>query len=401
MLDFEDARKKVLGCARTKEAEFVPLAKALGRVLAEDLKARTPIPPFRKATMDGYAVRSQDLSVVKEDYPITLELIDSLPAGKISRSKVKAGKAVSIMTGAALPEGADTVVKVEDTERKGSKVIVRVKVPAGENIGEIGEDVAKGELVLQRGTVIGPAEVGMLASLGMKTVKVSIKPSVAVIATGSELVEPGAKLTGGKIYNSNAYALCALASKAGAEPKYLGIAPDRKLELRRKLSQARKYDLLVLSGGVSVGDYDLVKEQLKEFGVKPIFWQVKIKPGKPMFFGTRRQQQVFGLPGNPVSAMLTFQLFVRPAIDKMLGKNKIGLPAGRAILLDNLTLKPGRRQFIRGILDRDGMVMQVMPFPFQKSGILKSMVKSNVLIVVPPEIEAMEKGEEVEILFLD
>jgi len=401
MLEFEEARKKVLSRTRVMEPEYVPLAKALGRVLAEDIKAKEPIPHFRKATMDGYAVRSQDLSVVKEDHPITLEVIEDLPAGKISRTRLQGGKAISIMTGAAIPEAADVVVKVEDTERRGKKVIVRVRLAAGANIAEIGEDVARGELVLSRGTVIGAAEMGMLASLGMKIVKVSKKPSIAVIATGSELVEPGTKLTGGKIRNSNAYALFSLALKAGAEPKYLGIVPDQKSELRKKLNQARKFELVVLSGGVSVGGYDLVKDQLKEFGVRSVFWQVQIKPGKPMFFGTRRHHLVFGLPGNPVSAMLTFQLFVRPAIDQMLGKNKIGMPAGKAILLDNLTLKPGRKQFIRGILDQTGMVMQVLPFPFQKSGILKSMVKSNVLIVVPPEIEAMEKGEEVEILFLD
>jgi molybdopterin molybdotransferase len=401
MIDYEDARKKVLSRARPLEPEVIALVKAFGRVLAEDIKAREPVPPFRKATMDGYAVRSQDVSVVKDDHPITLDVIDDIPAGKLSKIKMKPANAVRIMTGAPLPEGADVVVRVEDTDKKGQKVLIKRRCEPGDNIGEIGEDVQKGELVMSKGDLIGASEMGMLAALGYAVVKVTKKPTIAIISTGSELVEPSGRLSGGKIRNSNAYALASLAAKAGADVKYLGIAPDKKAALRAKIRQAKKFDLIVLSGGVSVGDYDLVKDQLKEFGVKPVFWQVLIKPGKPTFFGVRKKQLVFGLPGNPVSSLLTFQLFARPAIDQMLGKKKIGLASGKAILLDNVSLKPGRKQFLRGVLDQNGMVLQVQPFPLQKSGVLKSMVKSNVVIVVPPELEAMEKGEEVEILYLD
>jgi len=401
MIDFEDASKKVLSRARQMEPEFIPLIKALGRVLAEDIKAREPIPPFRKSTMDGYAVRSEDLADLSDEHPVVLDVIEDLPAGKISKTRLKDGEAIRIMTGAAMPENADAVVKVEDTEKKGKKVVIRSQVGPGDNSGEAGEDVQKGELVLQQGQVIGPSEVGMLASLGIAKVKVTKKPVVAVIPTGDEIVEPGRSLPAGKIRNSNGYALFSLAAQAGAEPQYLGIAPDKKSRLRKKVSQARKADIVVLSGGVSVGDYDLVKDQLKAFGVKPVFWRVLIKPGKPLFFGVRRRQLVFALPGNPVSTMLTFNLFVRPAIDRMLGRKQVGLKHGKAILLDNLSLKPGRKQFLRGRIEHNGVVLQVMPFPFQKSGILKSMVKSNALIVVPPEIEAMEKGEEVEIIYLE
>jgi molybdopterin molybdotransferase len=401
MIDFEDALKKISSHAKALKPEMVSLEKSLGRVLAEDLRAKEPIPPFRKSTMDGYAVRSQDLESLDEDNPVLLNVIADLPAGKVSRSKLKPNQAIRIMTGAPLPEGADSVVMMEDTEKKGDKVLIKRRVDPGAHIGEVGEDVQKGELILQKGDNIGPAEMGMLASLGMAKVKVARRPVVAVIPTGDELTEPGAKLKPGKIRNSNAYGLLGLAQKAGAESKYLGIAPDKKSLLRKKISHAKKADILVLSGGVSVGDYDLVKDQLKSFGVRPVFWQVMIKPGKPMFFGVKGKQLVFGLPGNPVSAMLCFQLFVKPAIDLLLGRKQIGLKKGKAILLADLSLKPGRRQFLRGALDQEGLVLQVQPFPFQKSGVLKSLVKSNALVVVPPEIEMMEKGEEVDILYLD
>jgi len=401
MIDYEDARRKVLSRAKALEAEFVPLIKAFGRVLAGDIRAREPVPPFRKAAMDGYAVRSLDVSVVKDDHPITLDVVEDLPAGKLSRVKIKPGQAIRIMTGAPIPEAADAVVRVEYTDKKGKKVLIKRRAEPGEYIGEVGEDVAKGELVMSRGEVILGAQMGMLAALGYDKVRVTRKPTVAIIPTGSELVEPGAKLGRGKIRNSNAYSIYSLVLEAGAEPKYLGVAPDKKAELRKKIRKAVRFDMVVLTGGVSVGDYDLVKDQLKDFGVRPVFWQVRIRPGKPIFFGVRRKQLVFGLPGNPVSAMLTFQLFVRLAIDQMLGKKKPGLRPGKAILLDNISVKPGLKKFLRGVLDQDGMVLQVLPYPFQKSGVLKSMVKSNAMIVVPPEIEVMEKGEEVEILFLN
>ena len=401
MIDFEDAGKKISSRAKALKIETIPLEKSLGRVLAEDIKAKEQIPPFRKSTMDGYALRASDLASVDDEHTVLLDVIADLPAGKVSRAKLKPKQAVRIMTGAPIPEGADAVVKVEDTEKKGEKVLIKRRVDVGSYIGEAGEDVKKGELILQKGENIGAPEMGMLASLGFSQVKVTKKPIVAIIPTGDELIEPGAKPRPGKIRNSNAYALLGLALKAGAEPKYMGIAPDKKSLLRKKISQAKKADIVVLSGGVSVGDYDLVKDQLKAFGVKPVFWQVMIKPGKPIFFGVKHRQLVFGLPGNPVSAMLTFELFVKPAIDQLLGRKQIGLRKGKAILLDDLPLKPGRRQFLRGRLDQEGLVLQILPFPFQKSGVLKSMVKSNALIVVPPEIEMMEKGEEVEILYLD
>ncbi len=401
MIDYNDALKKVLSQAKPMAKEVLPLAKALGRVLAENIKSREPVPPFQKATMDGYAVRSQDLVFSAGADWVELEVIEDLPAGKVTKTMLKPGKAIRIMTGASLPKNADAVVKVEDTEKRGKKVLIGRRVRPMENTGQIGEDVKKGELVLPKGQAIGAAELGMLASLGINKVKVFKRPTLAIISTGDEIVEPGSRIRPGQIRNSNGYSLLGLGLEAGAEVKYLGIAKDKKSELRAKISQSRGCEVLVLTGGVSVGDYDLVKDQLKEFGVKPFFWQARIKPGKPVFFGVKRSQLVFGLPGNPASAMVTFYLFVRPALDKMLGKTQTGPRYGRAILLEDLSLKPGRTHFLRGILEQDGVVVQVRPFHDQKSGVLKSMVKSNVLIVVPPTLEAVERGEEVGIIYLD
>jgi len=401
MTSYEEALKKVLDKTSPLGTEEVDLLRSLGRVLAEDAVAREPIPPFRKATMDGYAVRTEDLKDASEDSPVVLEVIEDLPAGRIAKETVKPKTAIRIMTGAPLPKGADAVVMVEDTKKKGKKVFFWKKPRVGENIGEAGEDVKKGEVVIDKGELIGPAQMGMLASMGYSRVKVYKKPKVAIIATGDEIVEPSKKLSAGKIRNANGYSLFGLAVRSGADAKYLGIARDKKSELKKKINLAKGFDVLLISGGVSVGDYDLVKDQLQEFGVSPVFWQARIKPGKPIFFGKKKKQLVFGLPGNPVSSMVTFYLFVRPALDKLQGKKQIGLRKGRAILKQDLKLKPGRKQFLRAKLDESGVVRQVDIFPDQKSGVLKSMVKSDVLVVVPHHIETMERGEEVEILYLD
>jgi molybdopterin molybdotransferase len=241
----------------------------------------------------------------------------------------------------------------------------------------------------------------MLAALGHARVRVARRPRLAVIATGDEIVEPGERAGPGRIRNSNGYALTAMARRAGAEAFYAGIARDRRASLEARIGKAVGADILVLSGGVSVGDYDLVKEELGRLGVRPVFWQVRIKPGKPAFFGVRAGQLVFGLPGNPTSAMVTFHLFVRPAIDRMLGRRDPGPRTGRAILDETIALKPGRTQFLRGQVTGKGPVLRVRPYPDQRSGVLRSMVRSRVLIVVPADVSRVEKGEETEIVFFD
>jgi len=398
---YEKARALILSALKTRPPESVLLAEALGRTLARDIKARENIPPFTKATMDGYAVRAEDIRAAGKDAAVELEVLEDLPAGRVSRKSVGRGQAVRIMTGAPLPKGADAVVMVEDTEKSGGRVKVRRSVRPADNTGQAGEDLKKGDLVLERGAVIGPAETGLLAAAGLPRVPVVKRPKLAVIATGDEIVEAGDKKTAGQIRNSNGPALLAMALRTGADAKYLGIARDRSSSLRAKLARAKGADILVLTGGVSVGDYDLVRDELRTAGVKPVFWQVRIKPGKPVFFGRRGGQLVFGLPGNPASAMVTFLLFVQPAIERLFGRKKPGPRGGRAVLAEDVILKPGRTQFLRGVLDAEGPVLTVAPYPNQKSGVLRSMARSHVLIVVQADVSHLKKGRDVEILFMD
>ena len=403
MIEYADARALVLGAAKALPSESVPLARALGRTLARDVRAREDIPPFTKATMDGYAVRAADTRPSGAGTPreVELEVLADLPAGRLSKTAVGRGQAVRIMTGAPLPAGADAVIMVEDTESHERAVKVRREVRPGDNIGLAGEDLKKGEIALERGTLIGPAESGMLAAAGLLRVPVTRRPKLAVIATGDEIVEPGEPKRPGQIRNSNGTALTAMAVEAGAEASYLGIARDRKASLDSKLARARGADVLVLSGGVSVGDYDLVKAGLEASGVRPVFWKVRIKPGKPVFFGVRGRQLVFGLPGNPTSSMVTFLLFVRPAVDRLLGRAVTGPESATAVLDETIVLKPGRTQFLRGCFTSRGPVLKVAPYQDQRSGVLRSMVRSRVLIVVPADASRLEAGREVEILLLD
>ena len=401
MIDYADALHRVIARAKPLTAESVSLTGSLGRTLAQDVRARAPVPPFAKATMDGYAVRASDTRPEAASRSAELAVIEDLPAGRISRKAIGPGQGVRIMTGAPLPKGADAVVMVEDTEKSGTRVKIFRAVAPGDNIGKAGEDLEKGDLILEKGDLIGPAEVGMLAALGLASVRVSSQPKLAVIATGDEIVEPGKKTGPGRIWNSNGYSLLCLALQAGTEASYLGIARDKNSQLKLKIQEAESADILVLSGGVSVGDYDLVKEELRGLGVRPIFWQLRIKPGKPTYFGVRGRQLVFGLPGNPTSAMVMFHLFTRPAIDRMLGRKRPGLRSAKAVLEQAIAVRPGRTQFLRGVLAGEGPVLRVHPFPDQRSGVLRSMVKSRVLIVVPADTSRIEKGREVEILFLD
>ena len=403
MISYREALDSVLAAAKTLPAESVPLARALGRTLARDIKARENIPPFTKATMDGYAVRAADTEPAGSGAPVRVELevVADLPAGQLPRQPIGPGQAVRIMTGAPLPAGADAVVMVEDTASHDHAVTIRVRVQAGDNIGLAGEDLKKGEKAVERGALIGPAEIGMLAAAGLARVPATRRPKVALIATGDEIVEPGRPKRRGQIRNSNGPALTAMAAEAGAETSYLGIARDKRASLAARLARARGADVLVLSGGVSVGDHDLVKAGLETAGVRPVFWQVRIKPGKPVFFGVRGRQLVFGLPGNPTSSMVTFHLFVRPALDRLLGRAAIGLASATAVLDEAIAVKPGRTQFLRGRLVGRGPALRVASYEDQRSGVLRSMVQGRVFIVVPAEAGRIAAGSEVEVLFMD
>ncbi len=400
MIELEEALKIVLSQVKVLPPERVNLLSSLGRTLAEDVYADFDIPGFDRAAMDGYAVISKDTDSASRKKPVVLEVIADVPAGYSTKKVVKSGKAVRIMTGAPLPRGADAVVMVEDTEKQEGKVKIFRRVNPEENVSFAGEDVKKGELILPQGSLIRPAEVAMLATLGKKNALVRTKPKVAIVSTGDELVEVGKTLEKGEIYDSNSFALFSQVLLSGGEPYRLGIARDKKENLLARIKEGLSYQLLILSGGVSVGDYDLVADVLREAGVKMMFWKVAVKPGKPTFFGMRKDTLVFGLPGYPVSSMVNFENLVRPAIFSMLGQRDWQRIRVKAILKETVLSGGKRKKFIRVKLVKEGDNYMAVPAPSQHSGVLKSMVWADGFLILPGEVERIEKGKEVSVELL-
>jgi molybdopterin molybdotransferase len=351
--------------------------------------------------MDGYAVRSEDIRNASSDHPVRLEVIEDLPAGFVSKKTLREGQAIRIMTGAPIPKGADTIVPVEDTKQEERVVVIFETVPPGGYVRKAGEDVKKGECVISKGDLIRPAEVGMLASVGRSFVSVFQKPLVGILCTGEELVDVDGDLEGVKIVSSNSYTLAAQVKDCGAIPIQLGIARDRKEEVKEKLRQGVRADMLISSAGVSVGDYDFVKEALSELGMEMIFWRVAMKPGKPVVFGLLQGKPVFGLPGNPVSSMVSFEQFVRPALLKMMGHRQLFRPVIEAILKEDIRKRPGRRHFLRAFIFFEKDEYFVTLTGAQGSGILKSMVKANGLMVLPEDQELVKAGDKVKVQLLD
>jgi len=426
MIKVKDALSIILENIKTLEAEKVKLTKALNRVLAQDIYADSDIPGFANSAMDGYAVRSADLKGASPDNPKVLEVVDDIKAGDIPKKRLKENQAIRIMTGAMIPKGADSVVIVEDTEKiKNQKSILRIRsglmvsevepskiknkewvkifkeTEPGENIRKKGEDIKKGELVVRSGTLLEPAHIGVLASLGKTEVKVTRKPKVAILATGDEIVDVEEKLRPGKIRSSNTYTLYSQTIKCGAIPKNLGIVKDDPHKLEKRIKKGLACDLMLTSGGVSVGDYDLVKDVLAKLGTQMKFWKVAMRPGKPLAFGYMGGIPVFGLPGNPVSSMVAFEVFVKPAILKMLGQKEDKDKEVEAILEEEIRKKSGFRYFLRAQTSwKEGRYFTRTTGP-QGSGILKSFVLANSLIILPEDKEFVKKGERVQVRFLD
>lgn len=404
MISVEEAQRKVLSYAHTLNAEEKPILDCLGQVLAEDIPATVDVPPLDNSAMDGYAVIARDTKGAGQDSPRLLEVIDTVGAGYISQKEVTTGTAIRIMTGAPMPRGADTVVMFEDTDettRRGvsGNIGILIEAAPGANIRRAGEDIIRGSVALSQGTVLRPAGIGVLASIGISSVRVVRRPRVAVLATGDELVEPGNPLPPGKLYNSNSYGLAALVQQCGAIPKVLGIAGDSEESLSAKLHEGLSCDMLVTSGGVSVGDYDAVKDILAKEG-EIAFWRIRMKPGKPLAFGIIKGVPHLGLPGNPVSAMITFELFARPAIFKMMGYEVWQRPVIEAVLEEGLTNRDGRRIFARAIVEkRDGQYFARLTGP-QGSGILTSMARANGLAIVPESRSSVLPGETVQVMLL-
>lgn len=401
MITIEEALHIVLEKTSRLEPRLTDLTGAYGRVIAEDISAAEDVPPFHNSAMDGFAVRFAETTVASPETPVTLKISGDLPAGKAPQTELRAGQTIRIMTGACMPQGADAVIMREEVEEREGNILVRAPVSEKENVREAGEDIKKGDLVIPRDTLLGPAEIGLLASLGFSQIKTYPAPLVAIISTGDELVEVGEKLTPGKIRNSNSYSLNTLVLKYGGIPYRLGIAADREAVIRQKIEEALKADIILTSGGVSVGDYDYVKIVLENMGAETHFWQVAMKPGKPLTFATLQGKPFFGLPGNPVAVMVSFEQFVRPAMLKMMGKPVVPLPEVEAELQEDIQKKPGRIHFIRGHLTQgDSGRYVVSTTGPQGSNILKSMMLANCLILVPKERTVLKKGESVKVQLL-
>jgi molybdopterin molybdotransferase len=398
MISVEEAQSRVLDAVGPLDAETVDLANALGRVLREEITATHDIPSADNSAMDGYAVRAADIAAA----PVTLRVIEDLPAGKIARGTVINGTAMRIMTGALLPNGADSVVQVEVTDGGSATVQIREAVKIGANVRRRGEDMRAGDVVLRAGARIGPAEVGVLASAQRRSVSVGRRPTIAILSTGDELVETGEPLGPGQVVNSNAWSLAALASQHGALPQRLGIVRDDLDATIAALERALDCDFVITSGGVSVGAYDFVKNALEALGAETMFWRVAMKPGKPVALSRLRGRLVFGLPGNPVSSMISFLLFVAPALRKSTGMTSDLLqPAANVRLLTPLRSKGDRRAYLRvRVSVDDGGELVAQPMASQGSGVSTSMVAANGLAIVDAGVTSIGAGEIVRTLLI-
>lgn len=393
---FEDARRIILDAVSPIGTEQVPLLDALGRATAEDLVAPWDLPQWNNSAMDGFAVRAEDCTPL----PVTLRISGYLPAGECPTGEVEPGCAIRIMTGAPIPPGCDAVIPFEETEENDGALSVTTRVKPDQHIRFRGEDIAAGSVFIPAGTTIRPPEISMLASFGKALVPVHRRARVAILSTGDELMELGSPPQRGSIINSNALSLAAALREIGAEPVLLGIARDDRDSHREKLAAGLTCDALITSAGVSAGDRDLVRDVLAELGVELMFWKVAMKPGHPTAFGKKGDIPVFALPGNPVSTMVTFEEFVRPALLKMMGHRRIIRPFLKAFLLEDIRKKPGRTHFIRVALEVREARYYARSAGDQNTGILGTLLRAEALAMLPPNRSAVQAGEEVDIQLL-
>jgi molybdopterin molybdotransferase len=397
-LTVDEALDRILARVTPLGPMEVGLLDALGAVLAEEAVADRDVPPFRNSAMDGYAVRGADVA----RGGVRLRVVGEIAAGSVPERTVGAGEAMRIMTGAPMPDGADTVVRVEDTDNGTEVVTINAATRSGVAVRKAGEDLRRGEVVLAPGTELRHAEIGVLASIGRAKVHIVRRPNVAVLSTGDELVDIDDDPGPGQIRDANRYSLAAAVRLAGCAAFELGIARDTASDLRHALGNAAFGDLIVTSGGVSVGDHDHVKPVVDAMGHID-FWSIAIRPGRPLAFGELRTKRgavpIFGLPGNPVSALVTFELFVRPALLKMAGHTKLHRPRVQARLLDRIDKPTGLRTFARGIYD--AAAGTVRSTGAQGSGILRSMALANCLVDLPESAHAAEAGDTVTVMLTD
>ena len=397
MLTVPEASARILEHIAPLTIERVPLLDALGMVLAEPVRAPMTLPAWDNSAMDGYAVRGADIHAASADHPVSLRVLETVAAGRFATQAVGDGEAIRIMTGAPIPDGADTVVRVEDTDGGTVRVLVRNARDARRNVRPRGEDFCEGDSLLDRGAPLGAAQLGVLASIGRSTVDVHRRPRVAIMGSGDELVDVDGfheVLAGRKIVSTNGYTLQALVRDAGGEPVNLGVATDDPASLKNHLQRAGGCDLVLTSAGVSVGEFDYTREVVQSLGAEMKFWRVRMRPGAPLGFGLLGSAPWIGLPGNPVSAMVTFELFVRPVLRRMLGHTQLFRRPVPVVLEERVTIGARLTHFLRAIVStgNGGLVTARLTGP-QGSGILTSMSRANALLVVPEDRPVVEAGE--------
>jgi len=399
-----EAARRILVDVRRQPALRVPLDDALDSVLAEDVVSPLDIPAWTNSAMDGYAARGADVRGASQTAPVRLRVVEELPAGRFPSRPIGAGECARIFTGAPLPDGTDSVIRQEDTDQGRELVAIFKDRDIGVNIRKAGEDIRKGEMVLQAGTALGPAQLGVLASLAVAHPLVYRRPRVAILGSGDEIVDidqPDAILSGRKIASSNTHTLVALVRQTGGEPVNLGIARDTPESLREHLRRALDCDLLVTTAGISVGEHDFVRTVLDELGAEQRFWKLRMRPGAPVGFGLLREIPWIGLPGNPVSTMVTFELFVRPAIRVMCG-HRLPFRRSRTVrAAEAITLKPKLQHFLRAVVTETPTSIEARLTGPQGSGILTSMVRANALVVIPEGQFETPAGAEVTAILLD
>lgn len=402
MLSVDDALKIVLDTAQVLSPRIVPINDSVGLILDENIIAEENVPPFDNSAMDGFAVLSSDVQNATREKPVILKVIDILQAGKVSDKRLNNSEAIQIMTGAPMPNGADAVVMIEQTERISEESVKCFSaVRKDENRRRAGDDIRAGQKVFQKGRYIKPYDIGVLASIGKSAVHLIPKPRIALLSTGDELAGIEEPLSPGKIRSSNNFTLRALIEQMGAEVLDLGIAKDTIRETEEKLQRAFSADIILTSGGVSMGEFDYVRQALEKLGVEIKFWKVNQKPGKPLVFGAHQNKLFFGLPGNPVSAIVCFQLFVVPAIKKMSGSMTVSPYRLKAQSSEKIQKKQGLRFFLRGTLTRRDNLFSVSSTGNQSSGVMSSLSYGNCLIDIPEEKGNVEAGEEVTVVLLD
>jgi molybdopterin molybdotransferase len=397
MLSVREALDRVLGAVHPGGTERVGLFEAVGRALAEDVVSLRDVPNVANSAMDGYAVRREDVASV----PARLFVSGTCAAGCLDIPSLAPGNAIRIMTGATVPAGADTVIRVEDTKQDGDHVVIEVAGPCGANVRLAGEDVRAGDTMLYRGRRLVPADLGLAASAGRSLLLVHRRPRVAILSTGDELVEADQPVKPGQVVNTNAYALAAAVVEAGGIAIPLPIARDTPEEIRAAFLDAARADAILSTGGVSVGDFDYVKAVMDEIGVERLFWKVAQKPGKPLTFGILAGRPYFGLPGNPVSSLVCFYLYARPALRRMLGLEAVHLPTIEATLGHELRKSGGLTEFVRCRLEQNGAGWIATSTGTQGSHVLSSMSLGSGLIVAPPEASTLAAGSTVRVIRLD